>query len=338
MKQMKKSTSEIAVVLLVYIAVGCSARAIGFDEPLTKSALVSSASKKAAQNNSVKPPGKLVTLNKQATVLLDVKGKRLLLKTKVVLREGVLEMFCCLIETKEHESILAVDAKAYEIHAGLLALKAKPGSPVRFQPKYQPPKGQRIDIFVQWKDKNGKLHRVRGQEWVRYVTHRFYVAEFNKLPDDLEIPKETKLVYDAKFDELSWYGPMSLKQRDKFLALSKDKKYRKAIETFYKQSQPRHMNGHWVFAGSGFFIDKASGRRFYQAEGGQVICVANFGSAMIDITIPSTDSDEELLFEPYTERIPPLGTEVTVELVPVFEKPGKTKKSRDNKKIRGGKK
>ncbi|WP_339909856.1 hypothetical protein [Symmachiella dynata] len=37
----------------------------------------------------------LVKLNPEGTVLLDLKGKRVLLKTKVVQREAVLEFFCC---------------------------------------------------------------------------------------------------------------------------------------------------------------------------------------------------------------------------------------------------
>src|SRR5689334_2075139 len=37
-----------------------------------------------------------VALNKNGTVLLDKVGKRLLLKTHVVLREALLEQFCCL--------------------------------------------------------------------------------------------------------------------------------------------------------------------------------------------------------------------------------------------------
>ena len=71
--------------------------------------------------------GKLIPLNKQHTVLLDRAGNKLLLRAKVVLRDGILEMLCCPKQTKEHESILAVDAKAFIIHAGLLALGAKPG-------------------------------------------------------------------------------------------------------------------------------------------------------------------------------------------------------------------
>lgn len=89
-----------------------------------------------------------VPLNKSGTVLLDVDGKRLLLKTKVCLREGVLEMFCCLKQTKEHESILSIDSEAYVIHTGLLALGAKPGSPVKIQPEYAPPKGLGFASFA----------------------------------------------------------------------------------------------------------------------------------------------------------------------------------------------
>ena len=61
-------------------------------------------------------------LNKSGTVLVDFKGKRLLIKSDVVLREGMLEMLACLKQTKEHESILSVDAKAQLVHAGLIKI------------------------------------------------------------------------------------------------------------------------------------------------------------------------------------------------------------------------
>src|SRR5687768_1224783 len=38
---------------------------------------------------------KIVPLNKQETVLLDRAGRRVLVKAKVVLREGLLEMLAC---------------------------------------------------------------------------------------------------------------------------------------------------------------------------------------------------------------------------------------------------
>ena len=111
----------------------------------------SSAGRKGQRNQdataaSKKATDKIVPLNKSGTVLLDVKGNRVSLKSKVVLREGLLEMLCCLVQTKEHESILAVNARAKVIHAGLLALGAKPGTTVRYFPQYKPATGQQIDI------------------------------------------------------------------------------------------------------------------------------------------------------------------------------------------------
>src|SRR5262249_1194854 len=50
----------------------------------------------------------------------DAKGRRLIIRARVALREGPLEHLLCLKGTKEHEAILATDAAPYQIHAGLL--------------------------------------------------------------------------------------------------------------------------------------------------------------------------------------------------------------------------
>lgn len=277
--------------------------------------------KPSSSDESAPAKDKLVPLNKSGTVLLDVPGKRVLLKAEVVLQEGLLEMLCCLKQTKEHESILAVDAKAYVVHTGLLAIGATPGAPVRFTPEYKPPTGQKIKIHLQWTDKKGVLQRVPAQSWVRHATRRFFAADLERLPEGLTIPKDSELRYDERAKELLWFGPMSKEQRDKLLELSKDDEYRAAVKTFYKRSQPREMQADWVFAGSGFYVDETTGERLYQAEGGDLICVANFPTATIDVAIKSSASGEaNLLYEAYTERIPPRGTNVTIELIPVFEK------------------
>ena len=275
-----------------------------------------------------------VPLNKSKSVLLDVPGKRLLLKTEVVLREGLLEMLCCLKQSKEHESILAVNSEAYVVHAGLLSLGAKVGTPVRYDPSFKPPAGQEVAIFLQWTDKKGKLHRVSGQSWIRHAIHRFYVAKLDSLPDGLKIPEDSELRYDRKFQELSWYGPISDKQYQQLQGLSNDSIYRKAIHSFYEQSRPRSMEAKWVFAGSGFSTDDKSGKQLYWAEGGDLICVANFPSATLDVAkASSSQGRENLMFEAYTERIPPLGTKVTVELIPVAKKQNAKK---DDEKESGG--
>ena len=90
------------------------------------------------------------------------------------------------------------------------------------------------------------------------------------------------------------------------------------------------FRSHWVFAGSGFTVDEQTGKQTYNAEHGDVICVANFPTSMIDVAVESSSSGEaSVLFEPWTERVPPIGTEVTVELVPVFEKPKKKPTAKD---------
>ena len=69
----------------------------------------------------------------------------------------------------------------------------------------------------------------------------------------------------------------------------------------------------WVFAGSSFWTDPADGTEYYQADGGDLICVSNFPTAMLDLPVESSQSNEALLFEAFAGRVPPQGT--AVELI-----------------------
>jgi hypothetical protein len=312
--------NRLPVVALLLVGLFGSVSALSANCGLNQS-VAQAVPRKGPAEKPKKSAGKLVPLNPTGTVLLDKGGKRLLLKGEVVLRQGLLEMLCCPRQTKEHESVLSVDARAYVIHTGLLALGTKAGQPVRYFPKYTPPAGQRIDIFLQWSDEKGKPHRVPAQQWIRYAIHRYYGADLDTLPAGLEIPRESELRYDPKHRELSWYGPMKQSERDSLLALSEDVAFRAAIRSFYERGQPRQMDANWIFVGSGFFVDEQTGEKFYEAEQGDLICVANFPGAMIDVAAESSGSGESnLLFEAATDRIPPVGTAVTIELVPVFAK------------------
>ena len=257
-------------------------------------------------------------LNENNTVLLDVVGKRLLLKTSVSLTLGQLEMLLCLKQTKEHESILTIDAKAFTIHTGLLALGCEEGTPLRYDSEKETlhaPQGQIIDVFLHWVDTDGKLHREPAQSWVRRARYRYYEEPFESLPEGLTLASDGDLRYDAMNKVVFWYGPMSEQQRDEHLKLSNDVKYRKAIERFYNESQSKPMKDRWLFVGSGFFDDEELGRQ-YLAEGGYVICVANFGMALLDVSSESSAGTDSLTYEAWTERIPPRDSEVLVELVP----------------------
>jgi hypothetical protein len=77
------------------------------------------------------------------------------------------------------------------------------------------------------------------------------------------------------------------------------------------------MTHPWVFGGSRILKDPETGEKAYYADlTGELICVSNFPSATLDLAIESTSSDAELLFEAFTERIPPRGTPVTLILAP----------------------
>jgi hypothetical protein len=197
----------------------------------------------------------LVRLSKDAACWIDRQNKSVIVEGEVCLREGYLEMFACLKGTKEHESVVALNSRAYVIHAALLAVGAKVGHPARYQPSYEPASGTGIDVLVEWTDTEGKQRRVSAQEWIRNV-----------------------------------------KTREK-------------------------MQQEWVFAGSGFWTDPDTGKRYYRAEGGEVICVSNFTTAMLDLPIESSQANAELLFEAFTENIPARGTKVRVILAPKLSKP-----------------
>ncbi len=83
----------------------------------------------------------------------------------------------------------------------------------------------------------------------------------------------------------------------------------------------KHLTHDWVFAGSFLFQNPLEPEKppLYAANSGDVICVSNFQEAMLDLPINSSKNNAELEFEAFTERIPPLGTPVTVVLEPMPE-------------------
>lgn len=76
----------------------------------------------------------------------------------------------------------------------------------------------------------------------------------------------------------------------------------------------------WVFAGSKLFPPAEMGQEpYYAANDGDVICVSNFDTAMLDLPVNLSNENAQLVFEANTARIPPLNTPVLVILEPVPE-------------------
>ena len=126
-----------------------------------------------AEDEKVVPAPKLPNpqgaskLPKPDEVWVDAKKRQVMVDGYVSLREGYLEMFACIAGTKEHESIVAVKSKAKTIHAALLAIGAKQGTPVQWTPEFRPPTGTEIDVEVRWLDDKGQWKSARAQEWIR---------------------------------------------------------------------------------------------------------------------------------------------------------------------------
>lgn len=90
----------------------------------------------------------------------------------------------------------------------------------------------------------------------------------------------------------------------------------KMIRHFRKRTAMQHD---WVFAGSGFWKDDETGKEYYQAEGGELICLSNFSTATLDLPIESSRDNQDLIYEAFTENIPPLGTKVRLILSGIEE-------------------
>lgn len=81
----------------------------------------------------------------------------------------------------------------------------------------------------------------------------------------------------------------------------------------------RALDTDWVFAGSSFWRDPTDGAVYYQADGGDLICVSNFPTATLDLPLKSSESNEDLMFEAFEGRVPPRDTEVDLILSAVPE-------------------
>jgi hypothetical protein len=74
----------------------------------------------------------------------------------------------------------------------------------------------------------------------------------------------------------------------------------------------------WVFGGSHLVPDQDNPQnRVYLANYGDIICLCNIDSAMMDLPIRSPKKFEDRVYHAFTEKIPPDGTRVELILEPV---------------------
>ena len=109
----------------------------------------------AAALEKLKLPGVKINLDERC---VDVEAT-------VCLDAGMLELVACSKDSKEHESIVAIEAKAMHVHTALLLLGAKSGSPAMRQQAAEdgapwvdlPARGEPVGVYLVFKDAAGKL-------------------------------------------------------------------------------------------------------------------------------------------------------------------------------------
>jgi len=79
----------------------------------------------------------------------------------------------------------------------------------------------------------------------------------------------------------------------------------------------KELDSNWVFGGSLLVTDETTGKKYYQADSGELICVLSSPTAMLDLPIRSYGAIESRSFEAFAERLPPEGTPVTLLLKPM---------------------
>ena len=203
-------------------------------------------------------------LHRENRIWINRDEQVVILDGYIAQRNCPLELFACPVGSKEHESIVAVFARPQVVHAGLLAVNARPGSPATFEP-FKPARGTTVRIYALWLDKNGKPEGTLAQNWIR------------------QSGTQKEMVWD------------------------------------------------FVFAGSKIYKDD-EGKEHYLGDGGELISVSNFTTSTMDVSVKSDQSNANLMFETFTEHIPPKNTPIRLVLTLTDESPySDSDSSKDNK-------
>ena len=101
-------------------------------------------------------------------ITIDAKKKRVDVAAKIALDDGLLELVACTKDTKEHESLVIIDAVPMHIHAALLLIGANNGNPAMVKPANEertewvhlPPRGDEILVSLVYPDPEDKTKTI----------------------------------------------------------------------------------------------------------------------------------------------------------------------------------
>ena len=223
-----------------------------------------------AARKPVKLPGMVVDYFEKRCI--DLEGT-------VCLEKGLLELIACTKGSKEHESIVALSARAMHIHMGLLLLGADNGHPAMRKPVdgkksrwvHVPPRGDPIDVFLVVANKDGKLVEKPISDFISKSSERV--------------------------DEVDGAVIVAPDQAGKL-----------------GDEQKRRLPHTFIFAGS-HLRENGPGPRQYMADlSGNVISIASFGDELLCLPFHQTRENDALMWQVKPGTLPKVGTKITLRL------------------------
>jgi hypothetical protein len=215
---------------------------------------------------NVKLPGLVVNLHERC---VDLEGT-------ICLDGGMLELIACTKESKEHESIVAIQARPMHIHTALLLLGAQPGSPAIRRPVSEgsirwvdvPPRGDPVEVYLVFTNRHGKA-----------VEHPIsdFVARADQDPD------------------AGHGGPEGDKRK-----ADRDSEFPKTF----------------LFAGSLLVGDGPGPRTYLADQSGSVISIATFGDELLCLPGVHAEANDTLMWQIDATHLPKVGSKVTLRLRP----------------------
>ena len=212
-------------------------------------------------------------------VTLNAKERFVDVEAEVCLDGGALELVVCTKDSKEHESILSIEAKPVHVHMALLLIGAKAGHPAHQKPigegddkrwMFIPARGQNIDVSLVIKDEEGKPVEKPIADFIRHIEDEAaFIEELNtgKKPEEKKFPTSTFLF----------------------------------------------VGSHLIDAGEG------KPRRYIAGESGNVVSISTFGDEMLGLSEMFGHVNGSLVWEIDDDVLPKKGTKLTIRLRPQFK-------------------
>ncbi len=250
----------------------------------------------------VAPPHDNTALPVLPHLTIDPQRQFVDLEATVVLRQADwLELVACSPKSREHESILTIEAKPSHIHLALVLIGLQPGQPWHWQPNPDansqpdqpagtviPPTGPRIAVTV-------------------ITPHSPH-------------PPPTSPTHTAPHTPTANTAATSQPAATPAHPTDANQPIEIPINQWVKHQPTDKLlpDNIWLFVGSTFINTKD--QTIYAADmTGSILSLVNFGDDVLTRDTATTNDNDNAQWGAMTQAIPPIGTRVTLRLRPVLE-------------------